>query len=75
MVQIPNNFPKSETRAQWSCGKIEDISHLYNCNISNEEMNPSEKYENIYSGTIPRQTVILKKFEQNTEKRKNKDRK
>ena len=69
MVQIPNNFPKSENKAKFFCGEIEDMSHIYNCKIFNEEMNLSEKYENIYNGTIIQQTEILKKFEQNMEKR------
>ena len=69
MVQIPNNFPKSENKAKCFCGEIEDMSHIYNCKIFNEEMNLSEKYENIYNGTIIQQTEILKKFEQNMEKR------
>ena len=69
MIQIPNNFPKSETKAKCFCGKIEDMSHVYNCKILNEEVIPSEKYENIYNGTISQQTEILKKFEQNMDKR------
>jgi hypothetical protein len=40
MVQIPNNFPKSENKAICFCGKV-----------FNEKMNPSKKYENIYDGT------------------------
>ena len=33
MVQIPNNFPKSENKAKCFCGEIEDMSHIYNCKI------------------------------------------
>ena len=69
MVQIPNNFLKSENKANCLCGEIEDMSHVYNCKMFNEEMKPSENYENIYNGTITQQTEILKKFEQNMEKR------
>ena len=69
MVKIPNNFPKSENKAKCPCGEIEDMSHVYNCKNYNEEKIPSEKYENIYNGTITQQTEILKKFEQNMEKK------
>ena len=41
------------------------MSHVYNCKIFNEEMNPSENQ----NGTVTQQTEILKKFEQNMEKR------
>jgi hypothetical protein len=52
MDQIPNNFHTSENKAKCFCGEIEDMSHVYNCKIVNEEMNPSKQYENIYNGTI-----------------------
>ena len=69
MVRIPNNFPKSENKAKCFCDEIEDMSHIYNCKILNEEKIPSQNYENIYNGTITQQTEILEKFEQNMEKR------
>ena len=70
MVQIPDNFPKSEIKTKCFCGAIEDMKHIYTCNILNEGISQSEKYENIFNGTISQQTKIFHKFEENMEKRK-----
>ena len=69
MVQIPNNFPKSDIKTKCFCGEIEDMKHIYNCNILNGGISQSEKYENIFNGTISQQTKIFYKFEENMEKR------
>ena len=70
MVQIPDNFPKSETKTKCFCGDIEDMKHIFTCNILNNGINQSEKYENIFNGTISQQTKIFHKFEENMENRK-----
>ena len=70
MVQIPDNFSKSELITKCFCGEIEDMKHIYTCNILNEGMSQNEKYENIFNGIIDQQTKIFHKFEENMEKRK-----
>ena len=61
MVQIPDNFPKSEVKTKCFCGEIEDMKHIYTCNILNEGMSQNE---NIFNGTINQQTKIFHKFEE-----------
>ena len=72
MCPIPDNFPKSETKSRCLCGAIEDMSHVYNCNILNEGKIQSEKSENIFNGTLDQQLKIflnLNKTWKNMEKR------
>ena len=37
MVQIPNNFPKSSEKYKCECSEIEDMEHIYRCEIYNNK--------------------------------------
>ena len=67
MVQIPDNFPKSEMKTKCFCGENEDMKHIYTCDILNQGIGQTEKYENIFDGTISQQTRIFLEFEENME--------
>ena len=69
MVQVPDNFPKSEIKTKCFCGENEDMKHIYTCNILNEGIGQTEKYENICNGTISQKTRIFLKFEENMGKK------
>ena len=71
MIDIPSNFPKgrSESETICFCGQREDMNHIYECDIYNEEV--LSNYEEIYNGEINEQIMIFKRFEENFEKRVN----
>ena len=71
MIDIPIHFPKSEVKPQCTCGEIEEMAHIINCEILNEGVNQdkNEKYKNIFNGTVKEQIRIYRKFEQNMRKR------
>ena len=71
MTQIPDNFPKSKEENKCFCGEKENMIHIYNCDILNENLKPNVKYENIFNGNIEKQKEVFKRFKQNLEKRKN----
>ena len=54
MVNIPTNFGLEE---KCMCGKIESLSHIYECKILNEEKQ-IVKYEEIYSENIGKIKII-----------------
>ena len=68
MVDIPANFPKTKEETKCFCGKIENMNHIYEC-----EMLESEKervsYDKIYSGDINEQTEVFRRIEKCIEKR------
>ena len=70
MTDIPSNFPKgrSESETICFCGQREDMKHIYECDIYNEEV--FSNYEELYNGEIIEQITIFKRFEENFEKRK-----
>jgi hypothetical protein len=70
MVNIANNFPKSDIKEKCSYGKIEDMQHIYECEKLNTNiMDNSLKYEKIYNGNISDQIQVFRKMEINLEKR------
>ena len=70
MVTIPNNFPKSEIKEKCSCGEIEDMKHIYECEqLSTDSIDKSLQYEKIYNGNISDQIKVFRKMEINLEKR------
>ena len=62
MVQISDNFPKSEMKTKCFCGENEDMKHIYTCNIRNEGIGQTEKYGNICNGTISQQTKNISRI-------------
>ena len=70
MVNIANNFPKSDIKEKCSCGKIEDMQHIYECEqLNTNSMDKSLRYEKIYNGNISDQIKVFRKMEINLEKR------
>ena len=70
MVNIGNNFPKSDIKEKCSCGKIEDMQHIYECEqLNTNSMDKSLKYEKIYNGNISDQIQVFRKMEINPVKR------
>ena len=51
------------------CGEDEEMDHIYNCNLLNENKTIEIRYEEIYENHIFKQIEIMKKFEMNLEKR------
>ena len=33
MVDIPSNFPKEKTEFKYICGEIQNMKHIYNCEL------------------------------------------
>jgi len=67
MVNITANFTsKSETKCD--CGLRENMKHIYECKIYNEE-NPEVEFEKIYNGNLNEQKMFFNKFKQNMQKR------
>ena len=70
MVDIPNNIPKSDVKTRCFCGMIEDMNHIYECELFNtnnhKNILPCDK---IYSGNITEQITVFRKMEKNLEER------
>ena len=69
MIQIPNNFKNNDNQSKCPCGCIEDMKHIYECEILNENEKPNIQYEKIFNGNIKQQIEVYRKFKQNMEKR------
>ena len=59
MTNIPPNFQKSRTEIECSCGEIETMEHIYECESYNIDKSKIS-YEKIYSGNINEQMEVLK---------------
>ena len=70
MTNIPLNYPsKYQQKSNCICGEKETMEHIYICKkLSNIEI--KIKYENIYEGNVQNMKIILNRFEQNMNKRK-----
>ena len=70
MVQIPNNFPKTSEKHKCECNEIEDMEHIYNCEIyNNNKEKRSISYNKIYNGDLQEQIKVYTIFKQNLEQR------
>ena len=68
MVDIPANFPKTKEETICFCGKVENMNHIYECEmLENEKERVS--YDKIYSGDINEQTEVFRRMEKCLEKR------
>ena len=65
MINIPSNFGKY---SKCKCGKDEDMSHIYNCNVLNKNEG-NIKFEKIYNGKLTEQEQILQRFRHNMKHR------
>ena len=68
MIDIPSNFPKSKSESFCVCGNIENMTHIYNCEMLNND-EPNFKYDKILNGNICEQIEIFRRFENNLKKR------
>ena len=75
MVELPVNFPHSQTIETCSCGNIETMEHIYSCDKWNKNNREKISYEIIYSNDISKQLEISKIFFNNLEHRNNEIRK
>ena len=50
------------------CGMREDMEHIYQCEIYNDEQ-VNIPYKQIYNGSINEQITVFRKFEENLQKR------
>ena len=50
MVDIPNNFSNKELKEKCFCGEIEEMEHLYECEILGN--NSEISYDKIYSNNV-----------------------
>ena len=66
MTSIPNNFGKEE---KCVCGKMENISHIYSCEILNEKKT-TISYNEIYNGNLNNQIEIFRRIENNLDERR-----
>ena len=71
MVNIENNFKAKINRSACLCGQIEDMKHIYICEIYEKE---KEKipYENIYEDDERKLKIINERFQRNLVKREQK---
>ena len=69
MTQIPNNFPKSKEKNKCWCGEIEDMNHIYNCELYTNNKTQSISYNKIHNGKLEEQIEIFTIFKQNLDQR------
>ena len=69
MVDIPSNFPKGKTEFKCICGEIENMNHIYNCELLSEKKEQSLDYEKIFNGTIKQQVDVFRIVKQNLDQR------
>ena len=69
MTQIPYNFPKSKEKHKCWCSEIEDMIHIYNCELYRNNKNESISYNKIYNGNLEEQLEVFSIFKQNLEQR------
>ena len=69
MKNIPANYPKPNEEYLCQCGKREEMSHIYNCELLNNRNCPDLEYDKLYIGTISEQIQIFRHFEENYKRR------
>ena len=69
MTQIPYNFPKSKEKHECWCGEIEDMDHIYNCELYTNNKKQSISYNNIHNGKLEEQLEVFRNFKQNLDQR------
>ena len=61
---IPSNFSSKEKETQCQCGMREDMEHIYQCEIYNDEQ-VNLPYKQIYNGSINEQIAVFRKLKRN----------
>ena len=69
MVNIPANF-NSKSEEKCKCGSIENMSHIYECEIWSKNNQPKIEYSKIFNGNISEQILVYRRFRENMERRK-----
>ena len=67
MTRIPNNFGNKEEKCV--CGKLENMSHIYTCELLNEKKTMIS-YDEIYNGCLNNQIEIFRRIENNLDERR-----
>ena len=71
MVNISYNF-KSNSEEKCKCGDIEDMSHIYECEILSIKNNQTKiAYKKIFNGNISEQILVYRRFTENMKRRNN----
>ena len=68
MVNIPANF-KSKSEEKCKCGAVEDMSHIYECEIWSKNNQLKLEYNKIFHGNISEQILVYRKFRENLDSR------
>ena len=68
MVNIPSNF-SSNNETKCECGKIEDMVHIYECEIFCDNKQPTIPYGQIFNGSLKEQILVYTKFSENMKTR------
>jgi hypothetical protein len=71
---IINSFKETKHLyySQWLicwCGEIEDMNHIYNCELYRNNKKESISYNKIYNGKLEEQLEVFSIFKQNLEQR------
>ena len=62
-------FPKSKEKHKCWCCELEDMNHIYNCELYRNNKNESISYNKIYNGNLEEQLEVFSIFKQNLEQR------
>ena len=68
MVNIPGNFG---TKTKCECGKNEDMSHIYECELLCDNKEHRLKFSKIFNGSLQEQVEVFNKFSENMKTREN----
>ena len=70
MIPIPSNFPKNQNEEVCECSKIENMKHIYQCEMWNKENeNEIPIFENIFGDNILELVKVNKQFQINYNRR------
>ena len=70
MTDIPSNFCSEEKNlSKCTCKTTENMEHIYYCKLLNKDK-PELQFEEIFSKNLEKQRIVLSRFEENMEKRK-----
>ena len=67
MIRIDFNFKNGKSEKLCICGEIEDMRHIYTCNILNPET-PKIPFDKIFENDVRKLKVIQERFKNNFEK-------
>jgi hypothetical protein len=69
MVQIPYNFQKTSEKHRCECNAIEDMAHIYNCEMYCNKQEERISYDSIFNGNLNEQIKVFTIFKQNFDQR------